>query len=108
MKTCRLQHQGGAQTPAAAPDAQASRAPAAPSLTVAQAPATANTASECNAEYAANKAAIRSSGQKKADFIAACRAGNETVPTAAAAPTRATHSSVCARHYTDGSSLCMD
>jgi hypothetical protein len=44
-------------------------------------PASAKTAKECNAEYAANKAAIQGT-QKKADFIAACRAGTETVPDA--------------------------
>lgn len=48
------------------------------------APASAKTAKECNAEYAANKAAIKAAGQKKADFITACKAGTETVPTATA------------------------
>ena len=33
------------------------------------------TVAQCNAEYAANKAAIRASGQTKRDFVAACRAG---------------------------------
>lgn len=47
-------------------------------------PASAKTAKECNAEYAANKAAIKSV-QKKADFIAACKAGTEVVPGAATA-----------------------
>jgi hypothetical protein len=51
----------------------------------AAAPASAKTAKECNAEYAANKAAIKGAGQKKADFIAACKAGNETIPGGAAA-----------------------
>jgi len=37
-------------------------------------PAFARTAAECNAEYAANKAAIRASNQTKKDFVAACRA----------------------------------
>ncbi len=36
------------------------------------APASAKTAAECNAEYAANKAAIRASKQTKKDFVAAC------------------------------------
>jgi hypothetical protein len=44
------------------------------------APAWAKTAKECNAEYAANKAAIQAAKQKKKDFIAACRAGTETIP----------------------------
>jgi hypothetical protein len=52
------------------------------------APASAKTAAECNTEYAANKAAIIASKQKKKDFIAACRTGTETIP-ASAAPTPA-------------------
>jgi hypothetical protein len=48
------------------------------------APATAKSVKECNAEYAANKDAIKGAGQKKVDFIAACKAGTEVVPTAAA------------------------
>ena len=51
-------------------------------------PASAKTVKECDAEYSANKAAIKGT-QKKADFIAACRAGSETIPgapPAAAAP----------------------
>jgi hypothetical protein len=79
LKSCRAQHQGGAQAPAAAPAAQAAPAPAAPAA------AAGKTAKECNAEYAANKPAIKASGQKKADFIAACRAGTETIPQGAAA-----------------------
>src|SRR5271170_2479853 len=55
------------------------------------APASAKTVKECNAEYAANKDAIKGGGQKKADFVAACRAGTETIPGgAAAAPTAPT------------------
>jgi hypothetical protein len=47
----------------------------------------AKTVKECDAEYAANKEAIKASGQKKADYIAACRAGTTTpVATPAAAP----------------------
>lgn len=45
------------------------------------------TAKECNAEYTANKPAIKGSGQKKADFIAACRAGTEVIPGGAAPAT---------------------
>jgi hypothetical protein len=54
-------------------------------------PALAKTAKECSAEYSANKAAIKGAGQKRADFIAACKAGTETVPAggAAAAPAAA-------------------
>jgi hypothetical protein len=44
------------------------------------------TSGRCNAEYAANKAAIKAAGQTKRDFIAACRSGNESIPTAATAP----------------------
>jgi hypothetical protein len=43
-----------------------------------QAAATGKTASQCNAEYAANKAAIKASGQTKRGFVAACRAGTAT------------------------------
>jgi len=79
LKSCRVQHQRGAQA-TAAPAAQAATAPAAPAPPA----AAGKSAKECNAEYAANKAAIRFSGQRKADFIAACRAGNETIPQGAA------------------------
>ena len=47
--------------------------------------ASAKTVRECNDEYAANKAAIQGSGQKKKDFITACRAGGETMPAGTAA-----------------------
>ena len=47
---------------------------------IATAPASAKTVRECNDEYAANKPAIQGSGQRKADFIAACRVGTETIP----------------------------
>ncbi|WP_421915957.1 hypothetical protein [Mesorhizobium sp.] len=47
------------------------------------------TAKDCNAEYAANKPAIQASGQKKADFIAACRAGTDATPGVAPATTTA-------------------
>ena len=40
-----------------------------------QASATGKTLSQCNAEYAANKAAIKASGQTKHAFVAACRLG---------------------------------
>ncbi len=65
---------------------------AAPAPTTAQAPMAGKTTSQCNAEYAANKAAIRAAGQTKREFLAACRSGNETIPqgsAAAPAPTPA-------------------
>jgi hypothetical protein len=54
-------------------------------------PASAKTAKECNDEYAANKVAIQAAKEKKADFIAACRAAPEgqATPIGAAATTAA-------------------
>jgi hypothetical protein len=52
-------------------------------------PASAKTVKECDAEYAANKDAIKGSGEKKKDFVEACRAGTETIPGGAAAPSAA-------------------
>jgi hypothetical protein len=77
LAQCRAQQKGGeaSTTPAAAPT------PAAPAPTSAGV----KTASQCNEEYAANKAAIRASGQTKRAFVAACRGGNETIPQGAAA-----------------------
>jgi hypothetical protein len=43
------------------------------------------TATQCDAEYASNKAAIRASGQTKREFVAACRQGSETIPQGTAA-----------------------
>jgi pyruvate/2-oxoglutarate dehydrogenase complex dihydrolipoamide acyltransferase (E2) component len=82
VAACRA---GTAATPTAAPAAPpaAAPAPAAPPTTAA-APAAGKSAKECNAEYSENKAAIKATGQKKSDFVAACRAGTEVVPTAAA------------------------
>lgn len=75
------------------PEGAASSAPAEPTTgpptTTAAAAAGTKSASACNAEYAANKDAIKAGGQKKKDFIASCRAGTETIPTAAAAPGQA-------------------
>jgi hypothetical protein len=74
---------GGGAAPASSTFAPA---PVAPAPSNGQAPAGGvKTASQCDAEYAANKAAIKSSGQTKRDFVATCRAGNETIPQGAAA-----------------------
>jgi hypothetical protein len=55
------------------------------------APAFAKTAAQCNADYAANKAAIKASGQTKKAYVAACRADTTGAPpAAAAAPTAPT------------------
>jgi hypothetical protein len=82
VAACRA---GTATAPVAAPAAPAAAAPApAAAPATAVAPAGGKTAKECNAEYSENKAAIKAGGQKKADFIGACRAGNETIPTAPA------------------------
>jgi len=43
-------------------------------LAFSSAPAFAKTAAQCNADYAANKAAIKASGQTKKAYVAACRA----------------------------------
>ena len=80
LAKCREEQKGAAAAPAAAP----APAPAAPAPTATA--AAGKSAKDCNDEYAANKDAIKASGQKKKDFIAACRAGTETVPPAAAAP----------------------
>ncbi|MGA2795766.1 MAG: hypothetical protein ABSE69_20085 [Roseiarcus sp.] len=80
VAACRA---GTAAAPAA--PAAAAPAPAAPAgSATAAAPAGGKTAKECNDEYATNKAAIKGGGQTKKDFIAACRAGTETVPSAPA------------------------
>ncbi|HLH50745.1 MAG TPA: hypothetical protein VKV96_15495, partial [Roseiarcus sp.] len=66
LAKCR-EEQKGAAAPAAAPAPAASSA--APAATTAAAGG--KTAKECNAEYEANKGAIKAAGQKKKDFIAA-------------------------------------
>jgi hypothetical protein len=87
LKECRSRLASTTTAPA-----QGGFAPAAPASAPAPAtPATGyvKTAGQCDAEYAANKAAIRASGQTKREFVAACRQGNETIPqgaTAAPAP----------------------
>ena len=82
LAACRANLKAAGPAGAAAPAPSAQPAP-----TTGQAPATGvgKTASECNAEYAANKAAIKASGQTKRAFVAACRAGNETIPQGTAA-----------------------
>ena len=72
--------QGGSmQTVPTPPVTQVAPAPAAPAT------AYVKTASQCDADYAANRAAIRASGQTKREFVAACRQGSETIPQGAAA-----------------------
>ena len=79
LSQCRAQLKTGAAAPssAAAPASTAAPAPAAVGMV--------KTARECDAEYAANKAAIKASGQTKRAFVAACRAGNATIPQGTAA-----------------------
>jgi hypothetical protein len=81
LKQCRAQlaSTGG---PAAAP--QGGFAPAAPAPSQGTSTGNPKTVAQCDAEYAANKAAIRASGQTKREFVAACRAGSETMPQGAA------------------------
>ena len=49
----------------------------------------AKTAKECDADYAANKATIKASGETKKDYVAACRAGTAAATAPAAAPAAA-------------------
>lgn len=70
------------------PSGGAAAAPAQTTVTPA-ASGSVKTAKECNAEYAANKDAIKGSGETKKDFIAACRAGTEVVPAGAQTPAAA-------------------
>jgi hypothetical protein len=81
LAQCREQQKngGGAAPAAAAP------APAAPAPAATAAAGGGKSAKECNAEYAANKDSIKASGQKKKDFIAACKSGTENAPPPAAA-----------------------
>ena len=92
LAQCRANLKSAGMGGAAGPATSAQPAPApAPAPTYGQAPATGvgKTASQCNAEYAANKTAIKASGQTKRAFVAACRAGNETIPQGARCCTRA-------------------
>ena len=88
LAQCRANLRSAGMGGAASPATSAQPAPApAPAATYGQAPATGvgKTTAQCDAEYAANKAAIKASGQTKRAFVAACRAGNETIPQGAAA-----------------------
>jgi hypothetical protein len=83
VASCRA---GATATPAdaAAPAAPATAAPAsAPAAAPAPTAAGGKTAKECGDEYSTNKAAIKAGGQTKKAFVADCRAGTETIPTAA-------------------------
>ena len=59
-------------------------------LAMSGAAAFAKTAKECDAEYSANKAAIKATGQTKKDYVAACRAGTAATPDATPAVTPTT------------------
>lgn len=52
-------------------------------------PTWAKTNKECNAEWKANKPALQAAKQKKKDFMIACKAGTESIPTAAPSPAQA-------------------
>ena len=88
LSQCRA-NGGAAAAPATAPAPAPTTYAPAPA-----APGAVKTAKECDAEYSANKAAIKASGQKKKDYVASCRAGATTAsapapapaPTASAAP----------------------
>ena len=77
------------------PGGAATTTPAAttPATTAATTTATGKTVKECNAEYAANKAAIQAAGEEKADFIKACRAGTEVIPPVPSTPAGASTTS---------------
>src|ERR1700677_1433880 len=55
-------------------------------LPLSTAPASAKTAAQCNADYAANKASIKASGQTKKAYVAACRADTTGTPVGAPPP----------------------
>ncbi len=87
LAQCRAQQTGGGAAPAAPTYAPT---PTASAQAYGQAPVGGEgmTTRQCDAEYEANRAAIRASGQTKRAFVAACRSGNRTIPqgTAAAPP----------------------
>jgi hypothetical protein len=83
LAQCRAQQKASnATAPAQSTSAPVPTAPAPPPTQTSAGDT--KTASQCNAEYAANKAAIKASGQTKRDFVAACRTGSETIPQGAA------------------------
>jgi hypothetical protein len=84
LAQCRAQQKGGSAP--ASPPSTFAPAPAPPAPTGQTSAGETKTSSQCNAEYAANKAALKAAGQTKRDFVAACRSGNESIPTAATAP----------------------
>jgi hypothetical protein len=85
LAQCRAQQRGSAPASVSTTDAPTPVAPSAP--TYSQTPSRGlRTVRECDDEYAANKSAIKASGQTKRDFVAACRSGSESIPTATIAP----------------------
>jgi hypothetical protein len=86
LAQCRAQQKAGsAAAPALTTYAPAQVAPSAPTYTQTTSRGL-KTVRECDDEYAANKSAIKASGQTKRDFVTACRSGNESIPTATIAP----------------------
>jgi hypothetical protein len=77
LTQCRAQMSGGGAAPT--PPIYAPT-PVALAPTYSQAAGAERTTSLCDAEYTANKAAIRASGQAVRAFVGSCRAGNETIP----------------------------
>jgi hypothetical protein len=86
LAQCRGQQKAGsAVAPAPTTYAPAPVAPSTPTYDQARSRGL-KTIRECDDEYAANKPAIKASGQTKRDFVAACRSGSESIPTASVAP----------------------
>jgi hypothetical protein len=69
LAQCRTRQGGASAAPSTSPAVAPTPAPA----------AAGKTASECNRDYAANKAAIKGSGETKSAYVEACRAGTATV-----------------------------
>jgi hypothetical protein len=86
LAQCRGQQKAGsAAGPAPTTYAPTPVAPSAPTYVQTRSRGL-KTVRECDDEYAANKPAIKASGHTKRDFVAACRSGSESIPTAAVAP----------------------
>jgi hypothetical protein len=66
----------------------------APDVTGAIAPAGGESAKRCSAEYWAHRKIIKARHESKKDFVAACRAGTETIPDDAAPASPAANASV--------------